>query len=325
MKSKFSKQFFPFAPNIPWTIKNNKYIIPGIDANTWEKNVKDKNYIVTCYGGLLESFFSLSYLEALSRTSSGKEIKWMGNPDFEYFVKAQGIGKVNEFDLGSNVVDKYPAPIFMDRENNAYFNVINNYVETKSYKPGPSVTNKDICLKQIFQNCMIPWDGDTPKLRMHSVKKYNEWKSANKFHDNLKYILVFTDKWTSMHDIDCLEWNDRQVRELAEMVRHLGYSVVSCSEKKVDPYYRAGQVIRAPLDIEIVTNLIMNSNGVLSRDIDPLLVSAMISDSTYIISKDVGGIYDLYHNADFIQAKNMIFTETELSPQDVYSFLEDEG
>jgi len=324
MKPKFSNKFFPFSPGIPWTIKNNKYIIPEIDARVWERTVQDRDFIIACYGGLLESFFSLSYCEALTRNNPYKEIRWMGDPYFEYLPSIQGIAKTNAFDLGSDVVDKYPAPIFMDRNNNAYFNVLNNYLETKSYKPGPSVINDDICLKQLYQNCMIPWDGDVPKIRKESKGKYEEWKKRNSFYDNSKYIVLFSEPWKSMHDVDCLGWDDRQVRELAEMVRHLGISIVSCSHKRIDPFYSAGQVIRAPLDIDIIVNLILNSFGVLSRDIDPLIVSMMLSDSTIIMSRDIGGVYDLYGNADFIQAQNMIFTEKNLSPIDVYSFLEED-
>src|SRR5690606_16939120 len=145
-----------------------------------------------------------------------------------------------------------------------------------------------------------------------NTDKYDKWKSKSKFHDNLKYLVIVSDPWKSMHEPDCLGWGDKQVRELSEMLRHLGVSVVSCSNKKTDMFYNAGQVIRAPLDIDIVTNLIINSRGVLSRDIDILIMSMMLSKSVFIMSRDIGGIYDLYENADFIQAQNMIFTEKEL-------------
>ena len=324
MKPKFSRKFFPFSPGIPWGIRNNNYIVPKIDSRIWKRTVENKDFIVTCYGGLLESFFSLSYCESLARVHPEKEIRWMGDPDLEHIVNSQGIAKISEFDLGADVVSKYPVPIFMDKENHAYFNVLNNYIHTKSYKSDKSYENEHICLKQIYQNCLIEWDHDVPIIRNPDTSKYEDWKEKNGFYDTKKYIVLFAEPWKSMHDVDCLGWNDRQVRELAEMVRHLGISVVSCANKRIDPYYRAGQVIRAPLDIDIITNLLINSTGVLSRDIDPLIVSMMLSDSTFIMSRDVGGIHDLYNNADFIQASNMIFTEKDLSPKDVYSFLEEE-
>src|SRR5690606_22885327 len=165
MRSKFSKKFFPFSPGIPWTIKNRKYIVPEIDGNTWNRVLKDKTFIITCYGGLLESFFSLAYCEAIAKIEPYRKITWMGTTDFEYFVNAQGIASINSFDLGANIVDKYPAPIFMDKQNNAYFNVLNNYLETKSYRSKWPYYNKDICLKQLYKNCMLEWNCNIPKLR----------------------------------------------------------------------------------------------------------------------------------------------------------------
>src|SRR5690606_19746930 len=208
----------------------------------------------------------------------------------------------------------YPAPIFMDKQNNAYFNVLNNYLETKSYRSKWPYYNKDICLKQLYKNCMLEWNCNIPKLRNINNENYKQWKKKNNFYDNKKYILIFPDEFKSFHDEDWLGWDDRQLRELAEMVRHLGITVVSCAKKRIDPYYRAGEIVRAPLDLDIITNLILNSFGVLSKDIDFLIMSMMISDSTIIMSKDIGGIYDLYDHADFLQSKNMIFTENNLLP-----------
>jgi len=321
MRPKFSKKLFPFSPGIPWTVKNNKYILPNVDAKIWQRALGGKDFIISCYGGFLESFFSLSYCEAIAATDPFREIMWMGNPTFEPLVSMQGIAKVAPFDLGSDIVDKYPVPIFMDAENHAYFNVMNDYLKTKSFKSKDFIINNQHCLEQVYKNCPITWDSYVPKIRSDERMKYKLWKRDNKFYDNAKYIVIFPKPWQSMHEEDCLGWNDRQVKEFASMVRHKGISVVACGFGNRD-YYDSSGVISAPLDIEIMMGLIQNSWGVLSADIDNLLVTMAVSDSSIIMSREPSEIYELYSAAEFLDAQNVIFTDRDMLPRDVYQFLE---
>lgn len=323
MKSRYSKKLFPFSPGIPWTIKNNKYIIPQIDAKIWNRVLQDKDFIVTCYGGFLESFFSLSYFEAFAKMEPYREVYWMGDPDLEGLVSMQGIAGLGGFDLGSEVVDKYPVPIFMDKDNSAYFNVLNNYLITKSYKPSKySLINKEPVLKQIYQNCMIEYDNFVPKMRTGYSLSYKAWLANNGLHENSKFIVVFPETWKSMHEENCLGWNDRQIREFSQMVKQLNISVISCEKPRVDAFYHAGHIIRAPLDLDIMIGLMTDAFGVLSADIDFLIVSMMLSQTSFIMSRPLHEIYDLYDNADFIGSENVIFTDTELSPRDVFQYLD---
>lgn len=321
MRPKFSKKLFPFSPGIPWTVKNNKYILPSVDAKIWQRALGGKDFVISCYGGFLESFFSLSYCEAIAATDPFREIMWMGNPTFEPLVSMQGIAKVAPFDLGVDVLEKYPVPIFMDAENHAYFNVMNNYIKTKSFKSSDFIVNNKSCLEQVYQNCPITWDTYIPQIRSEERVKYKLWKKDNKFYDNSKYIIIFPKSWQSMHEEDCLGWNDRQVKEFASMVRHKGISVVACGFANRD-YYDSSGVISAPLDIEIMMGLIQNSWGVLSSDVDNLLVTMAVSNSSIIMSRETSEIFELYGAAEFLNAQNVIFTDREMLPRDVYQFLE---
>lgn len=319
MKPKFSKKIFPFSPGIPWTIKNNKYIIPGIDAKIWNKALDNKNFIISCYGGFLESFFSLSYCEAIAAIEPNRTLKWMGSPEFEKLANMQGLANINDFDLGNDTLGLYPVPIFMDADNNAYFNVLNDYIHTKSIKSKDFIINKNIILEQIYKNLLIPWDNYIPKIRVQS-SKYKIWKKEKKFYDNLKYILIFNKSWISMHDQNCLNWNDRMVKELASLLKHTGIRVIAFDFDT--QYYNSGNIISAPLDIEIIIGLMQNCFGILSSDIDLLLVTMALSKSSIIMSRPLNGIYDMNLNAEYLNAQNVMLIDKDLSPMIVYKFLE---
>src|SRR5690554_1839294 len=128
---KFSVRYFPFTPGIPWSIKNGRYIIPKINRIAWDKAVDGRDFNVVAYGGLFESFFSLSIIEALHFIHPEKKIYWSGHNQFNYLCSSQGIAKINKFD--ETLIKKYPCPIFLDKEKFVYFNCLNNYIDVYSY------------------------------------------------------------------------------------------------------------------------------------------------------------------------------------------------
>ena len=73
-----SKKYFPFAPGIPWYVKNGKYIKPKVSGSILQHHLKDKDIVVVAFGGLLESFFSLSILETINFNWPGHNLYWCG-------------------------------------------------------------------------------------------------------------------------------------------------------------------------------------------------------------------------------------------------------
>ena len=47
-----------------------------------------------------------------------------------------------------------------------------------------------------------------------------------------------------------------------------------------------------------------------------------VSDSSIIMSREPSEIYELYSAAEFLDAQNVIFTDRDMLPRDVYQFLE---
>ena len=315
MRQFFSKKLFPFSPGIPWKILNNHFVVPEINAKIWQRVLNDKDFVISCYGGLLESFFSLLYSEILLKIEPYRNVYWMGNEDQYKIVNYQGLTKIFEYNLGIETLKDYPVPIFMDAENNAYYNVLNNYLITKSFKSNKVIDTDGCISKQLLSNLMIPWDDYSIKLRKFDDYKYKSWKKESGIENN-KFIVILP-KSNSYHSVDCLGWDDRMISELASMVRHLGYKVISCN----DSYSRSTLVVNASSKIDVVLGLIMDGAVLLSKSIDYLLISMLISDIS-ILSRELDGIYNINENMDFLGCNNMFYSDIDLHPRDVFDFIE---
>jgi hypothetical protein len=318
MKSrrKYKSKFFPFSPGIPWNIRNGKYIVPEIDREVWDLVLKDKDIVVTCFGGVLESFFSLAYLEFLSEIYPDKKLNWLGYKEFEPFVRAQRLGQFSNINLKKKMLEDYPTPIFFDAKSNAYLNVLNNYKVTKSYWGKYPVENEEPILKQIFVNSLTQWDNYFPKMRYLTEMSadYEIWKKRLSFRDDKKFILVFADHKSKF--TKTLNWSFRHIRELAALTYNLGIKVVAVTD--FPHYYQNSKVITIENNYISSLSLIKKAYVVLSSDIDWNFISMMQSD-VKIISQNVDGVCDLYENADFLGVDNVISTDNRwVSPMEVF-------
>src|SRR5690606_21917688 len=111
-----------------------------------------------------------------------------------------------------------------------------------------------------------------------------------------------------------------------EILSHLNISIIVCGGDMYDPFYKSSGVYRAPTDIEIVLNLIEKSYGIISRDIDYLIIGMMMSKKTIIFSNIIkesfSKVFDFYKNAEFIMAENMIYTFDNIKPIDIFNICE---
>ena len=314
-----SVKYFPFAPGIPWKIKGGRYVVPQIDQQVWNSVLANKDLVVMAYGGLLESFCSLAIVEALTQIEPSKPLFWTGNEPFRSLVQSQGLARNRNIeDLSEN----YPVPLFLDRENLAYFNALNNYPVTRSYSGVYEKKNWKIVFSQIFINSLVQWNKQyLPKIRnFDPSSKYTEWAKINKFHDNQRYIFILPEKTEySRQTNSCLNWNINNVREFAALVRRFGLNVVVCAES--DSQYYNSSVIRAPIDIDIIIPLISKSWMVLAEQIDFLIIALALSKA-HIISLPHDKKFDLYKHADLFEVENVIFTSTDVSPPEIYSICE---
>ena len=73
---KCTTKYFPFSSGIPWQIKNGRYVQPEVSAAILQSKLRDKDIVVAAFGGLLESFYSLSILEAINYMMPGHSLFW---------------------------------------------------------------------------------------------------------------------------------------------------------------------------------------------------------------------------------------------------------
>jgi hypothetical protein len=319
---KYNPKYFPFSPGIPWQIKSGKYIIPQIDYFLWNNILEGKNIVVSAYGGYLESFFSLSFIEGLISIDPMRKILWLGNKHHHDLVRMQGMASPCHIDLDDYGLRQYPVPLFFDADGLAYINCLNNYIHTKSYWGQYPIKNKEPVLQQIFANALIPWRGYAPKLRKLTElsSKFSDWMRMEHLKGGARFVLLLPESFGSMHNVDCLNWNDQNVREFAAIMRRFGVRVVLCTNRP--GLFHGSNVCVAPSDPITILNLLIRAWMVLSRDVDWHIITMLESDA-HIVSKHTDNELNLFSNAEFIGAENVISTDSEwYSPMDVYKICE---
>lgn len=307
-------KFFPFSPGIPWFVSNN-CIIPKIDYEIWHRVLDNKNIFITAFGGLIESFCSLCVAEAIAAIDTKHKIYWLGNSEFSYFSNVQGLCSPTNIKLTKEKVSKYPVPLFFDKNNNAYFNVLYNYLIQYSWNgKNPKELNIPI-IEQIYRNSMIPWNNYTPKLRKLNSEFYDELIKTGKIKQRSKIITIILNKANE----NVLGWNLNNIKEFAQLAYNKRIKVIVFT-KNVNLFYGTN-ILALEYDFRKILQVLLNSWIVLSTDIDWLLITLLISKAK-IISKPLSGPYDLLKNAEFIGSESDIFTDRTLSTIDVFRICE---
>jgi len=314
-------RYFQFCPGIPWQVNFGK-ILPKISQEVWDDHIKNKEIVILAHNGLLEAFWSLSILRAINSVEPLLKASWAGNEAFKDLISAcSGSNYVSFPDVGA----KYPTPIFMDKAKTIYFNCLNNYITTKTYKLKNNKPNNKPLLQQIFINSLLPWNKKyIPKLNNFDYTNYKKWCKSINFFDNKKFILIIDKTIYSQHNIDYLNWDNKNILNLAGLMNRFGIEILYCSDKKI---YNNQLIHMIPEnDLSILIPLIEKCWIILSRDIDYLLIAMMISQAN-IISNKLNAknqkSYDIYNNAEFLEAENMIYSyKGNLDPHEVYSLVE---
>lgn len=312
----YRPKYFPFSKGIPWKIDRGKFIIPEIDLNIWEKVTLDHNLIITAFGGLFESFFSLSIAEGIRSFDSSHKLYWLGNPKYEFFANAQGLCKISNINITPDILKEYPVPLFFDQENNAYINTLNNYlIKTAYWGKYPEPVNSPV-VEQIFKNAMIPWDNYIPVLRNLGSEFYDELEKINHFTYKSKIITIIYNKTND----DVLNWNVNNIKEFSQLVTSKGFKIIVFTNNT--SIFYGTKIIVHKYDIRKILQVIKKSWMVLSTDKDWLLISLMISNAK-LISKNIDGPYNLFSNAEFLGSSNDIFTDqNRVSPIDAFTVCE---
>ena len=311
-------QYFAFSPGIPWKLNNLKQIVPKMNGALWEQCTEGKQRVVLANGGLIETFFSTSLIEALARLDPTRPVFWAGNPIFKDVIQMNGMAKV--IDAPLDLRDKYPIPLFFDKENFAYFNCMNNYLIKRSVFPGmiDPEKHRELIFKQMFNNLMIKWKPEyLPKLNIIDNSAFEEWCKKVGLFAGQKFILIIPEKnpgW-SMHKRDMLYWKPQRVREFVAIMQKFKIPIVICTNN--DAQYINTKAIRAPFNLKILIPLVKHCSTILSSDVDFLFLALRISKAN-IFSVKTGMGLNLYRHAELFGSENVINVIKGLSPTDVY-------
>ncbi len=321
MKSsnKYSVRFFPFSPGIPWKVKYGKYIIPEINSESWDLALHGRNAVVLADGGLVETFISLTFLEALNNISPGTKLYWAGNDSLNSLVSVSGLASMFPKSLPGNLIERFPVPIFLDRKDNTYFNCLLNYIRVKPYYGGKSYHDRKAIIKQIFRNSLVDWDSRfIPQQRRADMvsTELNRWAKSSKFYFNKPYVCLFPETKHSIHKQSTLGWSNIQIKSFAAMLRQAGVSLVLFTNSKT--FSDSCFVLPPRPDYEWF--MMPAAKAVLSETIDYLIVAGMISKAK-LIGLPTKNELSISKNNKYIGAENVIYTLKGITPMDAFNFV----
>ena len=308
--------YFPFAPGIPYRVRNG-YILPQMDNNSWNKIFKDKESVFIANKGFVEAVYTLPLIEVLNHKSPGTKLKFISG-DFDLVYESQGLAKKTDYSISNEVLNKYPAPVFFNKnKDTAYVNCLNSYINIKDYYGQFKYRDKKAIGGQIFKNIMLDWDNRyTPNLRnLEPSIGMKEFAKARGLNFNHPYILLIPERTKlSKHGASCLGWSVSDVRSFASMISGKGYKLVILTNYP-EKYYGINAII-STIKLDFLLYLLVNSNIILSEEVD-FLLSALLISNAKIFSKETFDECKIEKNKKFFRAENDICTFKNLSPIDV--------
>jgi hypothetical protein len=305
MSTKINIQYFPFCPGIPWKIKNRNFVIPELNHNNWIRVHQNRQIAILSYGGLIESFYSFFIVEALHALMPEKKIYWFGNDSFNQLSYLTGITtNINKPLINKNIVKKYPLPIFLDKKKLTYYNCLNNYIDVFKLTKTYGYHDKRALIKQIFEKSCLKWNNNyIPKLRI--LREPNEFKNftlSKKFNFKNPFVVIVPERtnW-SEHDVSTLNWSVQEVKSFTSMLQQSGINTVIIT-KHAEKYFGFRALVLDP-KLDQLFWLLTKAKAVLSKDIDILFISSVISNSRVIA---------LQTKNEYSFSKHMKFFETKM-------------
>ena len=285
--------FYPFSPGIPWKTEN-EIVQPIISKSVWENIVSTKKVHVLCPGFAVEALLLPLFNKTLQK--NGIEVhRWIVpnkyNDILKYFkINTEADGKNKdlfmEFNRLKKAVESFPSPIFMDREDNLYFNCLFNYGETYSSKSKHVGRNNDSFWKQMLKNtCCFPYENSFQWLDKKVLKNYTS-DTFKKFNiDFSKPFIVIDNNYISYNTADSRASIAKVLlpHQLNAIGATLGYKKYQCivsSNNKSKQGYFANNVKFIPswYDLNLFDwfALISLSSGIYSSDPNVYLAAALI-------------------------------------------------
>lgn len=318
---KISIKYFPFSPGVPWKIKSGKYIVPQISNAIWAKSIESRDPIIVSNGGLLEAYFSLVILEMLNTTFINKKKYWIGDVKFKNLIGINNLAStIDDQKIDNNMLSSYPVPMFMDKMNNIYFNVMCSYIKHNSFTETNNHKNYRPLAEQLINNSTQNWNSDfIPKMRNwgNIPNEINEWAKVNKFNMSKPFVLIMLDKANSIHNKSCLGWSDMETKALSAMLIPHGIQTIVFSNDMFKSYTNSSFLLKP--NIYWFLFMLKSASMILSDSIDYLLISLMYS--TTLVCKKLKNSFNILSNAKFLNSESVIYETNKLTPFYVFQKL----
>lgn len=310
-------KFFPFSPGIPWEVRQG-VVLKKIPLNYLYTILDKKDIIISCHGGLIESYCSLLYLEAVRKNISNCNLLWNGSKDYHGLIEANGLANVFN-GLKPKALDNYPTPIVFDKKGSVIFNCLFNYRKEYNIQGKLVKVRKDSLVKQIFAGCFYPWSKKyIPEFRnLKFLDRLNDWMKAYKFNFDSKFVVIIPDRTGySKYPNVCLSWNANQIKSLASLLKPKNITTIVFSDNVSK--YLDKNILVLPCKLEYMIYFISKSKAVLSREVDFLLI-ALINSSALVASVIQKNEFRLNFAHNFTKTNAKYYTRRTISPIDVYN------
>jgi len=311
---------FPFAPGLPWTVQNKKFIIPKLKHSLWESFLSGKDTILVSNGGLFEVFASLMFAEIINYTFPKNKLYTICDPKFNSVLSSNGLTNLHKEETPGDLNIKYPTPIFADRKGRVYLNCLLQYHKIITLDGCFSHFNRKAALEQIFSNTLYNQNIILPKIRRGETKKFSDWKKISKFYPNKPYIVIFPDDTgLSISNEKLLNWSITQTKSFGQMLSQIGFDLIIVTDA-AHKYYGSSSYKLAPIDWNIIYPLLQKAQGVISREPDFQLISLLISDNKIFTEKNNSHL-GILKNSKFLDKIERVISYSKLSPANIISDL----
>jgi len=187
---------YPFSPNVPWEL-NEGIVVPTLHRDIFERiKSQAKDFYVICPGYLLEALVA-SRANDIFINSGIKIKKWIMPSIYSdalsvFNFKYKGtIGNIfSEYSRLKEAIDAYPTPIFMDGDNNVYFNLLCNYGKRINYQNNSAPNNEEPFWKQILNNTLMFNNYRYKEFEFDLLDTCNTFLGNNSIDPNKRFILV---------------------------------------------------------------------------------------------------------------------------------------
>lgn len=309
------KLIYPLAPGLIY--EDKIHINP--DLNSLSSFIKNRDFILCCYGGILETYYTLMYTEYLSLKFKDKKFYWVGNNVFNTLIKSNSICKVLNQDINKDHILKANIPFLSDEENK--YCIINPlYTYLKINKKGRFIKDSRNFIAQI-NNTFIKSPKDFfPKLRDKRIpESYNKWKLINKINDENNIIMIFPDVtgW-SMHSDKFLEWTPNEVRSFTSMMYGKGYKIYVVTNKQ-NLYYGLSNAKILPLDFDLIFYLLQKAKYLVSNEVDWIYIYLMITSGKVFCKNINKGPFGLYKTLSYVGIESYKRVDAVSYPKDIFS------